>query len=99
VPAEGENGVFSQSWFPLCLSEQITARQVRGEKFLAVLRSCFGCDSLSLLMHRTINEDKEILNTIHYRPGTLTRGERTLAQDLQFLRRYPRAHPSASFIN
>ena len=50
------------------------------------------------LMHRTINEDKDILNTIHYRPGTLTRGDRTLARYLQFLREYPRAHPSAAFI-
>ena len=51
------------------------------------------------LMYRTINEDRDILNTIHYRPGALTRGDRTLARYLQFLRDYPRAHPSAAFIN
>jgi phenylpropionate dioxygenase-like ring-hydroxylating dioxygenase large terminal subunit len=51
------------------------------------------------LMHRTINEDKNILNTIHYRPGALTRGDRTLARYLQFLRDYPRAHPAGPFIN
>lgn len=51
------------------------------------------------LMHRTIGEDRDILNTIHYRPGTLTRGDRTLAKYLQFLRNYPRAHPSEPFIN
>jgi hypothetical protein len=51
------------------------------------------------LMHRTIGEDRDILNTIHYRPGTLTRGDRTLARYLQFLRDYPRAHPSGPFIN
>jgi len=51
------------------------------------------------LMHRTINEDKDILNTIHYRPGKLTRGDRTLTRYLQFLRDYPRAHSSGPFIN
>jgi phenylpropionate dioxygenase-like ring-hydroxylating dioxygenase large terminal subunit len=51
------------------------------------------------LMHRTIGEDRDILNTIHYRPGTLTRGDRTLSRYLQFLRDYPRAHPSGPFIN
>jgi nitrite reductase/ring-hydroxylating ferredoxin subunit len=51
------------------------------------------------LMYRTIGEDRDILNTIHYRPGTLTRGDRTLSRYLQFLREYPRAHPSGPFIN
>jgi nitrite reductase/ring-hydroxylating ferredoxin subunit len=50
------------------------------------------------LMHRTVGEDKEILNTIHYCPGTLTRGDRTLGRYLQFLRDYPRSHPSGPFI-
>ncbi len=50
------------------------------------------------LMYRTIYEDKDILNTIHYRPGALTKGDRTLARYLKFLRGYPRAHPSAAFI-
>jgi hypothetical protein len=51
-----------------------------------------------MLMHRTIGEDKDILNTIHYNPGTLTRGDTTLARYLEFLRKYPRAHPSGPFI-
>ncbi|NQV78951.1 MAG: Rieske 2Fe-2S domain-containing protein [Alphaproteobacteria bacterium] len=50
------------------------------------------------ISERTIGEDEEILNTIHYRPGTLTEGDKTLAKYLQFLRRYPMAHPSAEFI-
>ena len=24
LPAEGENGLYSQSWFPICLSEELT---------------------------------------------------------------------------
>ena len=49
-------------------------------------------------MERTVGEDIDILNTIKYRPGTLTAGDRTLGKYLQFLRRVPRAHPSGPFI-
>jgi phenylpropionate dioxygenase-like ring-hydroxylating dioxygenase large terminal subunit len=48
---------------------------------------------------RTVGEDKDILNTVHYRQGTLTAGDLTLARFLNYLRKYPRAHPSAPFIN
>lgn len=34
LPAEGENGLFSQSWFPVCMSEEVGPGQVRGERFL-----------------------------------------------------------------
>ena len=34
IPTEGENGLFSQSWFPLCLSNAVAPNQVRGEDFL-----------------------------------------------------------------
>ena len=51
------------------------------------------------LMRRTIDaEDLAILNTIHYRPGALTKGDTTLGAYLNFVRRYPRSHPSAEFI-
>jgi hypothetical protein len=51
------------------------------------------------LMNRTVSEDRDILNTVHYCPGTLTRGDRTLARYLQFLRDYPRSHLSGPFIS
>ena len=50
------------------------------------------------LMVRTVSEDKEILNTIHYNAGTLTAGDETLARYLNFLRKYPRSHHSGEFI-
>jgi len=50
-------------------------------------------------MYRTVGEDTENLNSIHYRSGTLTEGDRTLSRYLQFLRKYPRAHPSGPFIH
>jgi len=48
---------------------------------------------------RTVGEDQEILDTIHYRAGLLTKADTTLNRFLQYLHRYPRAHPSAPFIN
>jgi phenylpropionate dioxygenase-like ring-hydroxylating dioxygenase large terminal subunit len=47
---------------------------------------------------RTLGEDKDLLNSIHYRPGHLTNSDRSLARFLNYLRSYPRAHPSADFI-
>jgi len=47
---------------------------------------------------RILSEDKEIMNTIHYRIGQLTKGDTTLSKFLTYLRRYPRAHPSADYI-
>jgi len=48
---------------------------------------------------KVVGEDIPIVNSIHFRPGTLTRGDRTLARFFQYLREYPRCHPSAEFIN
>ncbi len=42
----------------------------------------------------------DILNmqTIHFRPGTLTRSDLTLSRFFQYMRNFPRAHPSSEFI-
>src|SRR5689334_14254525 len=34
IPAEGENGVFSESWFPICLSCEIPAGEIVGVDLL-----------------------------------------------------------------
>ncbi|MEX1147443.1 MAG: Rieske (2Fe-2S) protein [Sphingomonadales bacterium] len=47
---------------------------------------------------RVVNEDLPIMETIRFRPGTLTRSDLTFARYVDFLRRYPRAHPSAPYI-
>jgi hypothetical protein len=44
-------------------------------------------------------EDSPIWNTIRFKPGALTKSDRALARYLEDLRRFPRAHPSADFIN
>ena len=45
-----------------------------------------------------VMEDLPIMETIRFRPGTLTRSDLTFARYLEFLRKYPRAHPSADYI-
>jgi len=47
---------------------------------------------------RTLGEDRDIINTVHYRPGTLTKVDKSLARFLHYVRTYPRAHPSADYI-
>jgi phenylpropionate dioxygenase-like ring-hydroxylating dioxygenase large terminal subunit len=44
-------------------------------------------------------EDSPIWDSIHFKPGTLTRSDKALARYLDDLRAFPRAHPSADFIN
>lgn len=44
-------------------------------------------------------EDSAIGQTIHFRVGSLTRADATLARFLDYMRRFPRAHPSAEFID
>ena len=56
------------------------------------------CEITDMLLARTVGEDTDILNTIHYRQGTLTDGDKTLGRYLKMLRNYPRAHPSGPFI-
>ena len=34
IPQEGENGLFSQSWFPICLSSEVQSGQILGSDFL-----------------------------------------------------------------
>ncbi len=58
-------------------------------------RLSFGAE----LLGRTAAEDKPILDSIHYKPGALTRGDTSLARWLNLIRKYPRAHPSRDFIN
>ena len=44
------------------------------------------------------NDDRPILHTIRYAPGTLTKSDRALARYLDMVRKFPRSHPSADFI-
>ena len=50
------------------------------------------------LLARTAAEDKPILDSIHHKVGHLTKADVALAKYLDFVRQYPRAHPSRDFI-
>jgi len=45
-----------------------------------------------------VAEDMLVMDSMKFRPGTLTRSDRTLARFFDYMRAYPRAHPSADFI-
>jgi len=51
------------------------------------------------LEKRIVGEDTPIMQTIHFKPGTLTKSDKALGKFLQYLRNFPRAHPSAEFIS
>ncbi|MDT9598800.1 Rieske (2Fe-2S) protein [Sphingosinicella rhizophila] len=45
-----------------------------------------------------VGEDLMVMASMKFRPGTLTRSDKTLAKFFDYMRAYPRAHPSADFI-
>jgi phenylpropionate dioxygenase-like ring-hydroxylating dioxygenase large terminal subunit len=55
-------------------------------------------DRMLNLSKAIISEDAPILNGIRFRQGTLTRSDKALARFLDYIRDYPRAHPSADYI-
>ncbi|HEY5757235.1 MAG TPA: Rieske (2Fe-2S) protein [Steroidobacter sp.] len=54
----------------------------------------FGLD----LERKVLAEDYSVLRRIHYRQGTLTRSDKILARFLDYVRAFPRVHPSAPHI-
>jgi hypothetical protein len=50
------------------------------------------------LERRVVAEDYSVLRRIHYRQGALTRSDRILARFLDYVREFPRTHPSAQHI-
>jgi hypothetical protein len=54
--------------------------------------------SLVDLENKVIGEDFSVMAGLRFKPGTLTRSDKALGRFLEYLRKYPRAHPSAEFI-
>ena len=48
---------------------------------------------------KVVGEDIPIVNSIHFRPGTLTRSDRTLTRFFQYLRDLPALPSVSGFIN
>ncbi|MFJ9752896.1 Rieske 2Fe-2S domain-containing protein [Streptomyces chartreusis] len=44
-------------------------------------------------------EDLPVFQNLHFRPGPPTKSDRSVVKFYEYLRKYPRAHPSADFIN
>jgi nitrite reductase/ring-hydroxylating ferredoxin subunit len=55
-------------------------------------------DEVLALETRVVGEDVAVMQTIRFRQGALTPSDRTLARFFDYLRAFPRAHPSAEFI-
>lgn len=55
-------------------------------------------ERLYALEAHVASEDLPIVEKAHFRAGTLTRSDRSLARFLQYLKDYPRAHPSSRWI-
>jgi len=55
-------------------------------------------DELRGMWERMLDEDDPILKMQHYRPGLLTQADAALSRFLQYVKEYPRAHPSREFL-
>lgn len=55
-------------------------------------------EQITELETRVVLDDLANMQTIHFRAGMLTRADLTLARFFDYLRKYPRAHPSKEFI-
>jgi phenylpropionate dioxygenase-like ring-hydroxylating dioxygenase large terminal subunit len=56
-------------------------------------------DAIFQMGRRMVAEDRPILHTLRYTPGTMTRSDQALARFLDLVREFPRSHHSADFIN
>jgi hypothetical protein len=45
-----------------------------------------------------LDQDLPIMKGAHFRPGVLSSGDKALARFFEYVRAFPRAHPSAEFI-
>jgi phenylpropionate dioxygenase-like ring-hydroxylating dioxygenase large terminal subunit len=56
-------------------------------------------NQLFLMGRRMVAEDRPILHTLKYTPGAMTKSDMALARFLNLVRKFPRSHHSADFIN
>jgi hypothetical protein len=47
---------------------------------------------------KVVVEDMINMETIHFHPGVVTKADLTLTRFFDYMRRYPRAHPSTDYI-
>jgi len=73
----------------MVIAAQATADRAADEAFI---------DLCMLTEMGIVGEDTHVMTTMRFRPGTLTRSDRVLGRYFNYLRDYPRAHPSAPYI-
>ncbi len=56
-------------------------------------------DSIFTMGRRMVMEDRPILHGLKYTPGALTKSDQALSRFLDLVRKFPRSHHSADFIN
>jgi len=102
-----QSSVFNGRWFGFLAPVGLPRPGQTKTFFVLVARTCDGDDAANEaflnfaldLEKKVVSEDIPIMQTIHFKPGTLTKSDKALSKFLQYLRNYPRAHPSAEFIS
>jgi nitrite reductase/ring-hydroxylating ferredoxin subunit len=56
------------------------------------------CEEINRVVVEMGKEDEQIFKHLRFKPGTLTQADAGLARFLDYVRSFPRAHPSAEFI-
>lgn len=56
-------------------------------------------DEILAIENEVLSEDLPILEGMHFGPRSLTRADRALSRFFEYLRRYPRSHQAADYIN
>jgi phenylpropionate dioxygenase-like ring-hydroxylating dioxygenase large terminal subunit len=101
-----QSSVFNGRWFG-CLAPLGMPRPGQTKAYLVIAARKADSDAAATeafvnfamdLEKKVVSEDVPILQTIRFKPGTLTKSDKALAKFLQYLRDYPHAHPSAEFI-
>jgi hypothetical protein len=55
-------------------------------------------EKAAALIMNVWGQDSDVVTTARFKPGLLTRADEVLARYLEYVRTYPRAHPSAEFL-
>lgn len=76
----------------------IVAVKKSGSDAASLERDLGRCANIAKVGIDMAKEDEAIFKTIKFRPGTLTKTDAGLAAFLDYVRRFPRAHPAAEFI-
>jgi hypothetical protein len=82
----------TQNYFAICLKKGDGSPE-------SDARIKFMHDALFQMGRRMVAEDRPILHNLKYTPGAMTKSDQALARFLDLVRRFPRSHHSADFIN